>query len=655
MPASQPSYTTHHQPHIRTPQGSVKVIDQHYGRNMPAADLGEPAIPSNPSSSNNRTNDSSNSNSNGSNHNDNDGKQPGDSERHKTALQTNGNNPDTSAAHQSKPPASPHRKATTKELNDAERDGPSPQLRPVGSASPKVKNLDGSEKSSSSVVITGHEVCDHPHHDDGRDVPQGTAQADYHPQSAAQHDDLQHSHGEKPLTIVLKVGSSSLSTPDGNFLHMTNIVRLVDTIMSLKEKGHNVILITSGAVSVGCLRMDLPRPTNLITKQAVAAVGQSRLMRVYDDMFGYRKQTIAQILLSRENLSKLHQYNNAQNTFHELLRLGVVPVVNENDTVAVEELRFGDNDTISALVGSLVEADWLFLLTDVDALYSADPRTDPDAKPVHVVHDIEKLSVSIGEAGSWGTGGMATKIQAARIATTAGVTCGIIRSDKLENIEKMIAGEAVGTKFVPCSVPIRGKKRWIAHGCAPQGSITIDDGAKEAILKKKSLFAVGITAVESDFYAHSSVIVYDKNHNEVARGMVNYSSDEIHQVKGLPSRKYAEKLGYGGPNEIINRENLALTIPSAHFPINEPALGASPTSNAVKCANHGDLPPFQLVREFNPGTSHAVAEYRSVNEDAKVQLVTLQHLDTGITGHGSGSKYDNRMLLELVIIRCHVC
>jgi len=343
-------------------------------------------------------------------------------------------------------------------------------------------------------------------------------------------------------------------------MNLTVITGLVEVIKNLMNQGHHVILVTSGAVSVGCSRMNLAeRPKDLITKQAIAAVGQSRLMRVYDDFFSMVEQPIAQVLLSRENLGKSHHYQNALNTFNELLRLNIVPIVNENDTVAVEELRVGDNDTLSALVASLVEADWLFLLTDVDALYTANPSTNPDARPIHVVERIDDLKVNVGEAGSsWGTGGMSTKIVAAKIATAAGVRTVITRSANPQNISKILQGETIGTQFVPLHHPIRGKKKWIAHGLQPSGSLVLDGGALAAVLDKKSLFAAGITRVEGSFPSQSNVSIKDQTGKEVARGLTNYSSDQISLIRGKPSRDYAEILGYCGEEEVIHRDNLVL-------------------------------------------------------------------------------------------------
>ena len=355
-------------------------------------------------------------------------------------------------------------------------------------------------------------------------------------------------------------------------MHLCEFTMQVEAICALKSHGHRVVLVTSGAVSVGCQRMKLAaRPKDLVTKQAVAAVGQVRLMRMYDDLFSQLDQPVAQVLLSRENINRRHHYTNASNTLEGLLKMGVVPIVNENDTVAVEELRVGDNDTLSALVASLLQADWLVLLTDVDALYTADPRKDPNAKAIHVVENLDDLHADVGSAsagasaaapaqsGQWGTGGMATKLQAARIATCAGVTTVVTKSTEPQNVLRIIKGERIGTVFMPKARPLQGKKLWIAHGLRPSGEVTLDEGASRAVLANSSLFAAGIKAVSGKFDAQSSVVIRDEHGREIAKGIVNYASSEIDQIKGLSSAKYADVLGYSGSDEVISRDNLAIT------------------------------------------------------------------------------------------------
>jgi glutamate 5-kinase len=366
-------------------------------------------------------------------------------------------------------------------------------------------------------------------------------------------------------TIVVKIGTSSLTQPETGQLALSTIATLAETLCDLRRQGNRVILVSSGAVGVGCARLGLTeRPKAIALKQAVAAVGQGRLMRVYDDLFTTLQQPIAQVLLTRSDLVQRSRYLNVYNTFQELLGLGVIPVVNENDTVAVDELKFGDNDTLSALVASLVEADWLFLLTDVDRLYSADPRSFPDAKPISLVSDIKELAqlqVQTGTQGSqWGTGGMVTKISAARIAVAAGVRTVITQGRYPRNLEKILQGELLGTHFQPQPEPTSARKRWIAYGLVPSGKLYLDQGAIAAISQAgKSLLAAGVKTVEGEFNTQDAVQLCDTNGHEIARGLVNYSSNELQKICGRHSREIPEILGYIGVDTVVHRDNLVLT------------------------------------------------------------------------------------------------
>ncbi|MEM6426647.1 MAG: glutamate 5-kinase, partial [Cyanobacteria bacterium P01_D01_bin.128] len=335
-------------------------------------------------------------------------------------------------------------------------------------------------------------------------------------------------------TLVVKIGTSSLTRLNTGLLALSTIASLVENLGSLTRAGHQVILVSSGAVGVGCARLGLTeRPRTIAMKQAVAAVGQGRLMRVYDDLFTGVNQPIAQVLLTRSDLVQRSRYVNSYRTFRQLLKLGVIPIVNENDTVATDELKFGDNDTLSALVASLVGADWLFLLTDVDKLYSADPRSNPDAKPIDLINtitQIKDLQIEVGDRGSnWGTGGMITKIEAARIATQAGVRTVITEGRQPGNIERILAGEPLGTQFAAQPLP-NARKRWIANSLMPAGRLYLDDGAIAAIRQAgKSLLAAGIQEVEGEFQARDAVVLCDPSGQEIARGIVNYSQAELRQ------------------------------------------------------------------------------------------------------------------------------
>lgn len=365
-------------------------------------------------------------------------------------------------------------------------------------------------------------------------------------------------------TIVVKIGTSSLTQPETGYLAIATIARLVEALCQLRRQGHQVILVSSGAVGVGCARLGLTeRPRTIAMKQAVAAVGQGRLMRVYDDFFSSLDQPIAQVLLTRSDLVQRSRYVNAYRTFRQLLKLGVIPIVNENDTLAVEELKFGDNDTLSALVASLVEADWLFLLTDVDRLYSADPRYNPEAQPISLVNDIAALTeqVEVGDRGtSWGTGGMVTKISAAKIATAAGVRTVITEGRSPDNIAQILAGAALGTQFEPEDQPFNARKRWIAHGLVPAGKLYLDKGAVNAIQQAgRSLLAAGITEVEGEFQPQDAVQLCDQSGQEIARGIVNYSSAELQQIRGCHSDDIPKILGYAGAETVVHRDNLVLS------------------------------------------------------------------------------------------------
>ncbi len=363
-------------------------------------------------------------------------------------------------------------------------------------------------------------------------------------------------------TLVIKIGTSSLTKPDSGDLHISAIAALVEAIVQLRRLGYQVVLVSSGAIGVGCTRLGITeRPTKISLKQAIAAVGQGRLMGIYDDFFGIFHQPVAQVLLTRANLIQRQHYLNVYATFQELLALGIVPIVNENDTVAVEELKFGDNDTLSALVASLIEAEWLFLLTDVDCLYSANPRLDPEAKPITDVsyQELWNLDVDTSEGTSWGTGGMTTKLAAAKIASLAGVRTIITQGSEPERILKILQGENLGTQFEPHPRAVNAYKRWIAYGMMPMGKLVIDeDSAKAVIVKGRSLLPAGIIDVFGDFEAQEAVSLCDRAGKEFARGLSNYSSSEIQQIQGQQLEDIFQILGFERADTVIHRDNLVL-------------------------------------------------------------------------------------------------
>ncbi|MGB3614221.1 MAG: glutamate 5-kinase [Elainellaceae cyanobacterium] len=364
-------------------------------------------------------------------------------------------------------------------------------------------------------------------------------------------------------TLVVKIGTSSLTRPNSR-LALSTIAALVETLTQLRQDGHQVVLVSSGAVGVGCSRLGLKeRPKTMAMKQAVAAVGQGRLMRVYDDWFTSLDQPIAQVLLTRSDLVQRSRYVNAYRTFRQLLKLGTIPIVNENDTVAVDELKFGDNDTLSALVASLIEADWLFILTDVDRLYSADPRYDPNATPSALIDSIDQLmdQVQVGDRGSaWGTGGMVTKIAAARIATESGVRVAITEGRSPQNLPRILNGESIGTQFSPRPRSASARKRWIAHGLVAAGTLYLDGGAVSAVGQGgKSLLAAGITEIEGEFQRQDAVKLCDRSGQQVGRGLVNYSSGDLQRIIGHKSQQISQILGYEGDETVVHRDNLIVT------------------------------------------------------------------------------------------------
>ncbi|KAG9064600.1 hypothetical protein KI688_002858 [Linnemannia hyalina] len=424
------------------------------------------------------------------------------------------------------------------------------------------------------------------------------------------------------LTIVIKLGTSSICDEITHFPLLSTLSLIVETILKLKAQGHRVVLVTSGAIGVGLRRLNLAsKPKDLAQVQAIAAVGQGRLMSLYDDLFSQFNQPIAQILLTKNDIADRTQYLNACNTIDALLEMGVVPIVNENDTISVSEIRFGDNDTLSAITAGMIHADYLFLMTDVDCLYTDNPRTNPDAKPVMTVDDISALKekVSVASAGSsLGTGGMVTKLIAAELATAAGVTTVISRGSTPQNIFQIISQpiqhigsaspqqdttatmastatavtNALGaatiaslplhTRFLAKDNPMVDRKWWILHGLHAAGTIYIDQGAYKAITnasQKSSLFAAGIVDCKGTFVAQQSVRVvyrpqdylkkdeqgqvvesYDGPEEiELGKGLVNYASHEILRIKGCHSRQIIDRLGYADAECVIHRENLTRT------------------------------------------------------------------------------------------------
>lgn len=359
-------------------------------------------------------------------------------------------------------------------------------------------------------------------------------------------------------TIVIKIGSSTLTNKQGN-LDTDNLKRIAAELADLKAKGKNVIIVTSGAIVCGSGRLNLgKKAASIQDKQAAAAVGQGMLMREYAKAFGEHDITVAQILLTQDEITDRERYINTRNAMTRLLDLGVVPIVNENDTVSVEEIRIGDNDTLSALVASLIGADLLVMLTDVDGFMMADEDTE-----LQVIDEIPEITNDIEEAAGrpssqMGTGGMATKLQAARICMDAGVTAVIASGRKDGVISQIVAGKKIGTLFPPKTDPMESRKRWLAHGLKIKGTMMIDGGAETALIKgNKSLLPVGVKNVEGSFEAGDSVSVKNDAGTEIARGLTNYSSEKIKKFMGMKSGEAEKEFGES-LNEVIHRDNLVL-------------------------------------------------------------------------------------------------
>lgn len=367
---------------------------------------------------------------------------------------------------------------------------------------------------------------------------------------------------KKAKRIVIKVGTSTITYANGK-RNFSQIDRLAREISDLQNQGKEMILVTSGAVAVGVDRMGLPgKPKTIPGKQAAAAVGQGVLMHTYEKFFADYGQIVAQVLITKTEAIDRHRYTNTRNTFMELMRQRVIPIVNENDVVALDELKIGDNDNMSALVAGIVDADLVIILSDVDGLYTANPQTHLDAVIVPEVAEITpEIEASAGGVGSArGTGGMATKIQAAKAATSSGIHLVIASGTEKNAITRVLQGEELGTLFVSRENRLQFRKRWLAFGAKIAGSIVVDDGCAKAIRKAGgcSILPAGVFAVQGDFLPGSTVSVIDKDAHELARGLVHYSSAELEQIKGCNSGEIANILGHKNFDEVIHRDDLVI-------------------------------------------------------------------------------------------------
>ncbi|KRT55218.1 glutamate 5-kinase [endosymbiont of Ridgeia piscesae] len=360
---------------------------------------------------------------------------------------------------------------------------------------------------------------------------------------------------------VVKIGSALL-TSGGKGLSRAVLSPWVEQMARLRQAGHEIVLVSSGAVAEGMSRMGWSRrPHSLNELQAAAAIGQMGLIRAYEACFQKHGLHTAQILLTRDDLADRMRYLNALSTLRTLIDLGVVPVINENDTVATEELRFGDNDTLAALAANLVEADLLVLLTDQEGLFDADPRGNPQAQLIREARVDDPLldQVASGSAGGLGRGGMVTKVRAARLAARSGTATIIASGAHPGVLDGLASGEMSGTLLIPAQEPQAARKRWLAGQLQVRGRLTLDDGAVRVLREQGcSLLAVGVTLVDGEFQRGEAVVCVDRHGGEVARGLANYNAQEARRIMGQPSRRIEEILGYVDEPELIHRDNLVL-------------------------------------------------------------------------------------------------
>lgn len=361
-------------------------------------------------------------------------------------------------------------------------------------------------------------------------------------------------------TWVIKIGSSLL-TDNGRGLNIDSIARWGQQISQLQDQGLNVVLVSSGAVAEGVSRLGLPgRPTAIHEQQAAAAVGQMGLIQAYESQFKKFGKHTAQILLTHDDLSNRKRYLNARSTLRALLDMKVIPVINENDTVVTDEICFGDNDTLGALVANLINADVLVILTDQQGVFDADPRSNATAKLITEAssHDDMLMAVA-GGGGALGKGGMVTKIRAARLASRSGTATCIVHGSSPDVLVALQKGEPLGTLLVPDKRPLAARKQWLASHLQVRGMLTLDAGAVRVLQSSgKSLLPVGVKAVSGNFKRGDLVVCQDEVGKAIAHGLVNYDADEAQLLLGKPSEQILGILGYDGDHELIHRDNLAL-------------------------------------------------------------------------------------------------
>jgi glutamate 5-kinase len=373
--------------------------------------------------------------------------------------------------------------------------------------------------------------------------------------------ELRRSYLDKTKRVVVKIGSAVLTGAEG--LDTAVLDSLAREVAFLINSGREVILVSSGAVAAGKKRLGLPidRELGLKEKQGAAAVGHSSLMRAYESVFDKQGFKVAQVLLTHDDLSHRDRYLNVRNTILTLLDWNIIPVINENDTVSVEELRFGDNDTLGALITNLTEADLFICLTDVNSLYTGNPNQEPEAKQVYTVARVDKkVEAMAGHVvGALGTGGMQSKIQAARMVSVRGGSSFIGSGREKTIIQQLFAGKPVGTFFLPKTEKMQSRKHWIAYVLRPKGSLVLDKGACKALVKSgKSLLPSGIIEVRGTFGIGASVQCLDEKENVIATGLSNYTAADLGKIKGIKTKEIEKILGYKDSDEVIHRDNLVV-------------------------------------------------------------------------------------------------
>ncbi len=362
--------------------------------------------------------------------------------------------------------------------------------------------------------------------------------------------------------IVVKLGTSVLtnSTPR---LNRQRMLEIIQQVAKLHQQGHEVIIVSSGAQAAGSERLNYPDlERSLPAKQMLASVGQGQLMQIYSELFDIFQITVGQVLLTRGDLDNRTRYLNARDTLLTLIDHRIVPIINENDTTATEEIRVGDNDNLSALVANLLEADMLLILTDQPGLFTADPRHNRDASLITQVTQIspETYALAGGVGSHLGTGGMVTKIQAAQLASRSGVTTIIAAGGEPDVLVRLLNGEEIGTRFAAQATHLESRKRWLVMD-KPNGIVQVDAGAARALCKGgASLLPVGIVAVEQHFERGATLAVYDLTGTEIAHGLTNYNSDDINKLCGVKSERILQVLGYSYGDAVIHRNNMVVLI-----------------------------------------------------------------------------------------------